>query len=325
MSALIDVNRLAFIGADLYRPECVQTHPDGSVHVADWRGGVTIIKPDGQQNTVLAKTDFKPKTNGLALQPDGSWLITHLGDTEGGVFRLAGDGSLIPLLLEVNGSALPPTNYVHVDILGRVWVTVSTRKIPRHLSCHAKCDDGFMVLIDAKGARIVADGLGFANECVYHHDNQQIYVNETFTRRLTRFDVAQNGDLSNRVTVTQFGAGTYPDGLTFDADGSIWVTSIVSNRILKVAPDGDYKILLEDCEAEHLRQTEEAYQKNTLTKAHLDTPSGKILKNISSLAFGGPDLKRIYLGCLLGQSIAWIDTGQMGIKNSIWQTMQAAT
>ena len=54
MSALIEVNRLAFIGADLYRPECVQTHPDGSVHVADWRGGVTIIKPDGQQNTVLA-------------------------------------------------------------------------------------------------------------------------------------------------------------------------------------------------------------------------------------------------------------------------------
>lgn len=321
MTSQIDLTKLTFIGSKLHRPECVQTHPDGSVHVADWQGGVTVIKPDGRQTTILANTEFKPKTNGVALQADGSWLVTHLGDAEGGVFRLARDGNLTPILTEVDGDALPPTNYVHVDILGRIWVTISTRKIPRHLSCHAKCDDGFIVLIDDKGARIVADGLGFANECVYHHASQKIYVNETFTRRLTSFDVAQNGDLSNRVTLTQFGAGTYPDGLTFDASGSIWVTSIVSNRILKVAPDGDYEILLEDCPAEHIEQTEVAYQKNALTKAHLDIPSGKVLKNISSLAFGGPDLKRIYLGCLLGQSIAWIDGSQRGMENNIWQTI----
>jgi hypothetical protein len=30
--------------------------------------------------------------------------------------------------------------------------------------------------------------------------------------------------------VTEFGAGTFPDGLVQDATGDFWVTSIVSNR-----------------------------------------------------------------------------------------------
>ena len=41
-------------------------------------------------------------------------------------------------------------------------------------------------------------------------------------------------------TVTQFGAGDFPDGLAFDEEGHAWVVSIVSNRLIRVAPDGSY-------------------------------------------------------------------------------------
>ena len=40
-----------------------------------------------------------------------------------------------------------------------------------------------------------------------------------------------------RQTVTEFGAGTFPDGLAFDEDGCAWNVSIVSNRLIRVTPD----------------------------------------------------------------------------------------
>ena len=41
-----------------------------------------------------------------------------------------------------------------------------------------------------------------------------------------------------------------------------------------------------------------------LTRPHLDRIGSRRLKNISSLAFGGPDLRTVYLGCLLGEAVA---------------------
>ena len=64
-----------------------------------------------------------------------------------------------------------------------------------------------------------------------------LWVNETFARRLTAFDVTPDG-LGNPRTVVDFGAGTFPDGLALAEDGSLIVTSIVSNRVLRVWPEG---------------------------------------------------------------------------------------
>ena len=115
-----------------------------------------MLTSTGDMVTVLAKGDFQPKPNGIAILRDGGWLLTHLGDTDGGVFRLMPDGELTPFLTSVDGIDLPPTNYVHVDGQGRTWVTVSTRLQPRDLGYRADCSDGFIVLVDDAGARIVA-------------------------------------------------------------------------------------------------------------------------------------------------------------------------
>ena len=112
---MIDLASVEFIGTDLKRPECVLSLPNGDLHVADWQGGITILKPDGTQQTVLADGPFKPKPNGFALHPQGGWLLAHLGDSEGGVYWLKEDGSLSAFLTELDGEPLPPTNYVHVD------------------------------------------------------------------------------------------------------------------------------------------------------------------------------------------------------------------
>jgi hypothetical protein len=129
-------------------------------------------------------------------------------------------------------------------------------------------------------------------------------VNETFARRLSRFPVGADGTLGARDVVTEFGAGTYPDGLTFDAEGGVWITSIVSNRVIRVTADGRQTLVLEDADPEHVAWCEAAYRDGTMGRPHLDGVKSRRLRNISSLAFGGTDLRTAYLGCLLGDAIA---------------------
>jgi sugar lactone lactonase YvrE len=295
-----------FVGRDLHRAECVLCTASGHVYVADWRGGVTCIAPDGSQRLLTAAPGAgrpMPKPNGIALLPDGAFLLADLGEL-GGVWRLDRDGTLTPLLLEVDGHALPPTNFVMVDARERVWVTVSTRMRPRQRAQRPDVADGFIVLLDDKGARIVADGLGYTNEVALDDAGEWLYVNETFSRRLSRFRLREDGSLSPREVVTEFGHGTYPDGLTFDALGGIWITSVVSNRIIRVRPDGSQHLVFEDADPAYVEDVEQAYRAGGLDASHLGGIRSRRLQNISSLAFGGPDLRTAYLGCLLGDRLA---------------------
>lgn len=300
------LGEIAWTGAGLHRPECVLTTATGLLYVADWRGGVTEISPDGKQRFYSAQAvDGEVlKPNGLALRADGTFLLAHLGDAQGGVFSMRRDGTTTPFLQAVGGIDLPPTNFVVEDAAGRVWITVSTRRAPRALGYRRDCDDGFIVLVDGKGARIVADHLGYTNECLIDRTGKWLYVNETFGRRLTRFDIRADGSLDAGRTVTEFGAGTFPDGLAQDSEGQIWTTSIVSNRLIRISPDGGQWVFLEDCDPDYLLEVERAFTAGVMSADHLRHTGGRVLRNISSLAFGGPDMRTGYLGCLQGDSIA---------------------
>ena len=300
----LSLEDLTFVGQGLKRPECVLCTADGSVFAADWEGGVTRIAPDGRQTRLLAEGEDWVRPNGIALRRDGSFLLAHLGDDSGGVFSLGRDGALRPVVTEVEGAPLPPTNFVLEDEHGRLWITVSTRLRPRIRGCRADAADGFIVLSDDRGTRIVADGLGYTNEVQFDAEGRHLYVNETFGRRLSRFRAAPDGTLSDYEIVAEFGPGTFPDGLAFDAEGAIWIVSIVSNRVIRVRPDGRQEVVLEDSDTAHLDWVEAAYAAGRLTRDHLDRIESRRLRNVSSLAFGGPDLKTVHLGCLLGDSLA---------------------
>lgn len=302
----LDPGTLTLVGAGLVRPECVLATRSGDLYTADWRGGVAQMRADGTQALYQSPLPGgRPsRPNGIALRRDGTFLLADLGETAGGVFVLDRRNALRPLVVDVDGIELPPTNFVFEDDQDRVWITVSTRRVPRASAYRADVADGFIVLVDARGARIVADQLGYTNETMLSPDGAFLYVNETFSRRLTRFRVGPDGALREREVVTKFGHGTYPDGLAFDAEGHVWITSIVSNRVLRVAPDGASTIVLEDADPAHVDWCESAYLRGELGRPHLDKAAGRVLKNISSLAFGGPDLRTAYLGCLLGEAIA---------------------
>jgi sugar lactone lactonase YvrE len=85
-----------------------------------------------------------------------------------------------------------------------------------------------------------------------------------------------------------------------------------------VAPSGQQTLHIQDVDAEHLAWVEAAYQAGSMDRPHLDGVKSKQLKNISSIAFAGPDLRQAYLGCLLGQSILKISMPVQGVAPTHW-------
>ena len=314
------LEKLCWKGKGLVRPECVLTTASGDIFSADWRGGVAHIRPDGSQalyaGTLPGGRPLRP--NGIALRRNGNFLLADLGEEVGGVFELTREGAVHPVLVEVEGVEIPPSNFVFEDPAGRLWLTVSTRHRPRARAYRKDIADGFIVLMDERGARIAADGLGYTNEAAISPGGRFLYVNETFARKLTRFRIGADGSLAGRETVASFGRGTFPDGLAFDAEGGIWITSIVSNRVIRVLPDGAQQTVLEDADEGHIAWVEEAFQNDAMGRPHLDRCAGKVLKNISSLAFGGADRRTAFLGCLLGDSLACFQTPVSGHSPGHW-------
>lgn len=317
----LGLDTLTTIGHGLVRPECVLANRNGDIYCADWRGGVAHLRADGTQGlyTGPMPDGSEARPNGIALLPDGDFLFTQLGAQAGGVFRLSRDGHITPWLTQLGGQDLPPTNFVLPDSSGRTWVTVSTRRRPRTLGYRRDCDDGFIVCVSPTGsARIVADGLGYTNEVAIHPSGRWLYVNETFARRLTRFPLQADGSLGPRECVACFGPGDFPDGLAFDVQGHAWVVSIVSNRLIRVAPDGIATVWLQDNEPEHLAWVEAAYQADAMDRPHLDTVRSQRLRNISSIAFAGPDRRTALLGCLLDDKLHSLRLPVAGVAPIHW-------
>lgn len=314
----VELNKLNPAGGRLHRPECVLCTSDGSVFVSHWQGGVSRIHPDGCVEHFLPRDNpANVCTNGFAILPDGTFLLANLGES-GGIWHLDRKGHLSSYLLEAEGESLPPCNFVMLDRQQRVWITVSTRRTPRSLGYRPDVSDGFIVCHANGTARIAADGLGYTNEAHFDPAGRMLYVNETFGRRLSRFAVTGDGQLHGKQTVCEFGPGVYPDGLCFDQSGGIWVTSIISNRLIYIGANADQHVIIDDSDAAHLAEVEEAFQSGKMSRQHLDMVRSRKLRQVSSMAFGGEDRDTGYLGCLLDEHIWAFDAGVTGAEPVHW-------
>jgi len=88
--------------------------------------------------------------------------------------------------------------------------------------------------------------------------------------------------------------------------------------VIRVDEHCGREMILEDCDTEYVEQVEEAFRTGRLNRTHFDNIKSKVLRNISSLAFGGDDLGTIYLGCLSGSSIASFKAPVLGAAPTHW-------
>jgi gluconolactonase len=329
----VDRARIKTIGTDLQRPECILARPDGSLIVADARGGVMHIDAAGEQRLMVpsrpaedtAAAGFEDRyvlskgslPNGLALLDNGDVLIANWGTDH--VELMTRDGELRTLFTEIDGQPIGKANFVMRDSKGRIWLTVTTRMNPWTDSINAGVLDGYIALIDDKGIRIVAEGFGGTNEIRFDANEEWLYVVESNARRISRLRVADDGSLYGREIYGPAELEGFPDGFAFDAHGNLWITLIMTDKLIALTPEGEVLTLLDDSNPEATATLNRHYADKTLNPAIMQAAKGTLAPWMASLTFGGPDLRTVYLGSLMGTTIPYFQSPVPGLPLIHWK------
>ncbi|WP_070156999.1 SMP-30/gluconolactonase/LRE family protein [Sphingobium phenoxybenzoativorans] len=328
----LDRNLVKHVGQDLQRPECILAERDGTLWAADARGGVMRIETDGEQHLVVQAIDTHfdigsraeesllrgTLPNGLAFAENGDILIANFGTDR--LELMSRDGASRVLMESIDGVPLGKVNFVLRDSKGRIWITVSTSVNPWSDAICQGLADGYIILLDDKGPRIVADGFAFTNEIRMDANEEWLYVAETTRKRVTRLRVAADGSLSQRETYgpESLGAGVI-DGITFDSYGNLWATMIFADRLVAITPDGDVLQLLDDGTPASTEAFEAAFASGAPVpfQTLMDT-GGPLCTWLASVTFGGPDLDTVYLGGLRATTIPSFKSPVRGLPLAHW-------
>lgn len=327
----VDPAAVRTVGVDLRRPECILAERDGTLWAADARGGVMRIDPDGRQQLIAQQADarFDAATslherymqgtlpNGLAFARNGDFLIANFGTDALEV--MTRDGRSRTLLDRFAGGPIGKVNFVLRDSKDRIWVTVSTRVNPWGSAMRPDLADGYILLVDERGARKVADGLAFTNEVRLDADEEWLYAVETTAKRISRFRVAADGSLGPRETYGPENLGTgFPDGIAFDAYGNLWCTMVMSDRLIAITPEGEVLTLFEDGDPAATAALERHFAAGTVTTDVLTAAHGTLAPWMASVTFGGPDLRTVYIGSLMGTTIPHFQSPVAGLPMIHW-------
>lgn len=329
----IDPAELRFTGSGLQRPECILAQQDGSLWAADARGGVMHLLPDGQQKLIVQQQDdsfasaddeaarLTPRStlpNGLALDAQGRFLIANFGTDR--LERMSRDGTMTEVLADnIDGSPIGKVNFVLTDSRGRIWLTVSTRIRNWMAAISPKLSDGYLAVFDGDGLRIVADGFAFTNEIRFDAAEEWLYVAETTAKRVTRLRIGPGAEVLEREVFGPSDTGGFIDGIAFDAFGNLWGTHVMSDRIFALTPQGDLRIILDDVRPVPSARLYEAFARDAATPELMLECGNPVAPWFASVTFGGPDLRRLYIGTLRGTVIPWFEVPVAGLPMTHWK------
>ena len=328
----IDKHSLKYVGHDLQRPECILAERDGTLWSADARGGVVHLKPDGTQQLIAQKRSHLfsdagseesrylegTLPNGLAFAKNGDFLISNFGTDC--LEIMSRDGSSRVLADSIDGEAIGKVNFVLRDSKDRIWITISTKIKNWMHALRTDLADGYIALYEAGRLRIVADGFHFTNEVRFDANEEFLYVVETTGGCISRLRVDERGNLSGREVFgpSKLGKGAWPDGIAFDSFGNLWGTTVYSDKLFVLTPQGDMKVLLDEGDPQKVDALEKAFFQNNVTAEVLFATGQGVAPWMASVTFGGPDLGLIYIGSLKGRSIPYFKAPVAGLPMVHW-------
>lgn len=271
----MDISQVKTIGSGIIRPEGIMALDDGSLYTADARGRIAHIHPDGRTEFF---GDLGGVPNGICIDSQGRCIVANIGN--GQVQALSRDGGHEVLLTHADGRRMRAPNFPYVDTKGRLWVSNSTEEEDIESVLHQPKPDGSIVRITDNGARIVADGIYFANGLTLDNREEYLYVAQTMQRNILRYRVMSDGALGSAEVfgpdpLAQLG---FPDGIAFDEAGHLWIAFPAWNTIGHLTPDGQLAI-------------------------YLDDPRRKVVQRPANICFGGPGRQTAFIGSLDGTTI----------------------
>jgi sugar lactone lactonase YvrE len=295
----IDVGDISYFGEGLSRPESVWVDAEG-IWTSDNRGGVAMVVPGAAP---LLLGSGISETNGIWRCPDKSFLAAGLGDQR--LHRIDRDGTTTVVLDAIEARPLGAVNSVCRDGQGTTWISVMTARAHWYEALNA-APDGYIIRLDSNGAAVAAEGLHLTNEVKIDPTGQFLYAAESLGRRIVRFAILQDGSLGPRESVgpDDLGRGALPDGFAFDADGNVWITLINRNAIAVISTSGDLHIVFEEVNGPALDVAVRNLEEGRAAVEDLAACAGKVLALPTSLAFGGPDGRTVYVGSLGLKSLA---------------------
>jgi sugar lactone lactonase YvrE len=171
----------------------------------------------------IVAVDLDGTSEVVAEGPPGlGWSIDWLSDgrllvTGEELMRREPDGSMVRHA-DLSTIADHGWNEIVVDRRGNIYVNGMGFRFGAE-----EFRPGIIALVTPDGsAREVADGIAFPNGMVVTPDGSSLIISESFAGKLTAFDIAEDGGLSNR---RDWASGVGPDGICIDAEGAIWTGS----------------------------------------------------------------------------------------------------
>ena len=208
-------------------PESPRWH-DGALWFSDfYTHEVQRVDMMGHRSTVVT---VHGQPSGLGWLPDGRLMLVSMTDRK--LMRL--DGSQLTQVADLSELAPFHCNDMVVDAKGRAYVgnfgfDFAARHAPRATG---------LILVHPDGqSRVVASDLLFPNGAVITPDQRTLIIAESFGSRLTAFDIASDGSLSQRRVWAAL-VNAAPDGICLDAEGAIWLASPTSREVLRVLEGG---------------------------------------------------------------------------------------
>jgi gluconolactonase len=252
------MNDFQTIATGLLFPEGPIALPNGDVLVVEILAGqLTRIAPDGNK-TVVAKTGGGP--NGAAIGPDGKCYVCNNGgfaavkygdlllpgpahpDTPpGSIQRIdLSSGAVETLYSHAKQTPFWGPNDLVFDDAGGFWFTDFGRSVDRiqHIGSlyYAKADGSFI--------EEVVHPLHSPNGVGLSPDGKAVYVAETFTSQVTRFELEAPGKIrrlqtmSGGTVIGRGGVNQFLDSMAVDAVGNVCVAAPGSGGIIVFAADG---------------------------------------------------------------------------------------
>jgi sugar lactone lactonase YvrE len=198
---------------------------------SDW-GTQEVIAVDleGNSEVILQGPSFPLCVDWLS---DGRLLVVSA--REGLLLRREPDGSLVTHGDLGRASDPPAGNELVVDGRGNAYVNGGGFD----LMAGEEFAPGIVALVTPDGsARQVADGLAFPNGMVVTPNDSTLIVAESYAKRLTAFDIAADGSLSNRRVWADLKDGV-PDGICLDAEDAVWYGDVPNKRCVRVREGGE--------------------------------------------------------------------------------------
>jgi sugar lactone lactonase YvrE len=201
---------------------------DGRLWFSDWVAQeVVAVDLDGRSE-VITRVEALPFS--IDWLPDGHMLIT----SGRSLLRMETHGSLVTHA-DLSGLTEHGWNEIVVDGRSNTYVN----GVEFDLMGGEDFAPGIVALLTPdRSARQVAGGVAFPNGMAVTPDNSTLIVAESYGKKLSAFDIAADGSLSNRRVWADLGDGV-PDGICLDADGAVWYGDVPNKRCVRVREGGE--------------------------------------------------------------------------------------